>query len=150
MTDWGSWSREAVALMQARNAEWPDAYGIGGAPYRWDLEQASIVFTRQTSRVVADLCLAGVVVDGDERFTWGWASQGAPHAATCALSSVQQFGVEHDLPLLTSPSLPGGHAQGLEATCIAGRILDADGVFVAHDDGARLYFTLHNFRTEGS
>jgi hypothetical protein len=40
-TDWAAWSREAVEMMQARNAEWPLEFGLQGSPsYRWDLDRA--------------------------------------------------------------------------------------------------------------
>jgi hypothetical protein len=44
LTDWAAWSREAVEMMVARNAEWPRKLGLVGAPeYRWDLDAATLV-----------------------------------------------------------------------------------------------------------
>jgi hypothetical protein len=42
----------------------------------------------------------------------------------------------------------GGRAEGLEMLAVAGRVLDADGVFVDADRGRILLFTLHRFRTQ--
>ncbi len=40
-TDWAAWSREAVEMMQARNAKWPLEFGLQGSPgCRWDLDRA--------------------------------------------------------------------------------------------------------------
>ena len=43
-TDWAAWSREAVEMMVAKNAEWPHQFGLEGSPaYRWDLDSATLV-----------------------------------------------------------------------------------------------------------
>ena len=53
--DWAAWSRDAVALMQARNAAWTDRFSKPGAPYTWDLDRATMTFPDDAGNVVADL-----------------------------------------------------------------------------------------------
>jgi hypothetical protein len=55
MTDWAEWSRQAVAEMQARNEEWLRGFSLQGAPYRWDLGTAELIFVRAGDHVVADI-----------------------------------------------------------------------------------------------
>jgi hypothetical protein len=54
--------------------------------------------------------------------------------------------VEHDLDMLITPALSGGRAEGLEALAIAGRVLDAEGVWVDEAGDLTLFFALFNFR----
>ena len=59
--DWTEWSREAVAEMQARNQRWLARFSLDGAPYRWDLDSATLTFTRAGGRVVfLTACLLSV------------------------------------------------------------------------------------------
>jgi uncharacterized protein DUF6882 len=148
MTDWAAWSREAVAEMNRRNTEWIARYGLGSAPYRWDLGRATIRFERGSERIIADLCLIGSVSEHEGTFLWAWANEATPAAATVRLDRVRRFGEEHDLPLLTTPESPGGRAEGLEMLAIAGRIQDAAGALVDRDGDVTVFFTLHRFRVE--
>ena len=148
MTDWAAWSREAVAEMNRRNTDWIARYGLGSAPYRWDIERATIRFERGDERIVADLCLIGSVSEQEGTFLWAWANETTPAAATVGLDRVRQFGEEHDLPLLTTAEFRGDRAQGLEMVAVAGRIQDAAGAFVDRDGDVTFFFTLHRFRVE--
>jgi hypothetical protein len=146
MTDWGAWSREAVALMNARNEEWNARFGLARAPYRWDLERGRIRFDRAGDRVVADLCLIGTASMSEGTFQWAWADPTVPGIATAGLDLVRRFGEEHDLSLLITPEWPGGRSEALEMLAVAGRIQDAEGAFVDQTDDLTLCFTLRNFR----
>lgn len=148
MTDWHEWSREAVATMDRRNKEWIARYGLGSAPYRWDLEQAVIRFEREGGRVVADLTIIGSVSEHAGTFQWAWADAAVPAAATVGLDAVRRFGEEHDLPLLTTAEFRGDRSQGLELLAAAGRIQDAAGGFTDRSGDLTLFFTLHRFRVE--
>jgi hypothetical protein len=145
-TDWGAWSREAVALMKARNAEWPKKYGLESAPFTWHLDTATIRFRADTADVAASVCLIGTIQRGS--FLWSWADTSVPMVATRRVAAVKRFGEEHGLGLLMQPRAAGGHPQALELLSIAGRILDADGIFIDRDGESVLYFTLHDFREE--
>lgn len=142
---WAEWSREAVAEMQARNQRWLARFSLDGAPYRWDLDSATLAFTGAGGRVAADICLIGTASVSEGTFRWAWAS-GTPPIATRGLNLVRSFGEVHDLPLLTTAEWPGGRAEGLEMLAAAGRIQDAAGGFVDQAGDLTLFFTLSNFR----
>lgn len=144
--DWSAWSRDAVKQMQARNARWQEHWQLKGAAYQWELEAATLTFTTPQGQVMAELCVAGTLVEYDE-FLWGWANDTLPAAATAPLKAVYDFGETHDLSLLTDFLIPGGHAQALECLALAARILDAEGVFIDQCDGVKLYFILRHFRS---
>ena len=144
--DWGAWSADAVSLMNSRNRAWIERYQLTGASYVWDLNSATIAFDAGSSRVVADLCLVGTASKAEGSFLWAWANDDIPAGAKRDLEKVRAFGDEFDLGLLTTPSHHGGRAEGLEAVAIAGRVLDADGVWVDERGDLTLFFALFNFR----
>jgi hypothetical protein len=146
MSDWGEWSRQAVAEMQARNEEWLKRFSLRGAPYRWELGTAELSFERASDRVVADLCLIGTVSEEEGTFCWAWANDSIPSTAMRGLEVVRAFGEAHDLPLLVTPEWQGSRADGLEMLAIAGRVQDANGVFVDGEEDLTLLFTLSHFR----
>lgn len=146
MTDWSEWSREAVATMQSRNEAWVSRFRLERAPYRWQLDSAELVFEREADQVVADLCLVGTVSEVEGTFCWAWNNDAIPAGARLGLELVRDFGIAHDLPLLTTPAWPGGRAEGLEMLAAAGRIQDASGGFVDRAGDLTLFFTLRRFR----
>jgi hypothetical protein len=146
MSDWAEWSRQAVAEMQARNDQWVKRFSLQGAPYRWDLGTAELTFERASDHVVADLCLIGTVSEPLGTFCWAWANEATPPAGMRGLELVRAFGEAHDLPRLITPEWPGGLADGLEMLAVAGRLQDADGVFVDREQDLTLLFTLSRFR----
>ena len=145
--DWQSWSRESVALMQERNRSFVATFDLAGYPFRWNLDAAQIAYLVGERAVLADLCVVGSVSECERTFLWAWANDAVPRRARERIDEVRAFGEAHDLPLLTIAEWPGGRAEGLEMLAVAGRVLDADGVFVAPDRGRDFLFTLHRFRT---
>lgn len=146
--DWQSWSRESVALMQERNRSFVATFKLAGCSFRWNLDAAQIAFLVSEHAVVADFCVVGSVSELERTFLWGWANDVVPPRARGRIGEVRVFGETHDLPLLTTAEWPGGRAEGLEMLAVAGRVLDADGVFVAPERRRDFFFTLHRFRTQ--
>ncbi|HKY26946.1 MAG TPA: hypothetical protein VJM12_03285 [Pyrinomonadaceae bacterium] len=145
--DWGAWSQEAVRLMETRNRASREKFDLDGRPYRWNLDHAQIAFLFPDHAVVADLCDVGSVSKCEGTFLWAWANEAVGDRAKARLHEVRAFGEKHDLGLLTTAEWQGGRSEGLEMLAIAGRLLDADGVWI--DDvqgGLTLFFTLHRFR----
>jgi hypothetical protein len=143
-TDWSAWSRDAVALMQDRNRDWIARFELEKAPYHWDLEHATITFTRPGDRaVVADICVVGTT-ESNGTFRWAWANDALPAVALAQPDRVREFGRSHDLGLLTDAEWPGGRAEGLEMLAVAGRILGAEGAWVDTSGDLTLFFLLFN------
>ncbi len=144
--DWGKWSREAVALMEARNRAFMDKFALAGQPFRWNLAAAQIAFIAADSAVVADLCMVGSISTCEKTFLWAWANETIPAKARERLGDVRAFGEAHDLHLLTIAEWPATRAEGLEMLAAAGRIMDADGVFIDSAGDLTMFFVLHRFR----
>jgi hypothetical protein len=144
--DWGGWSADAVSMMNSRNLAWVERYQLTGASYLWDLNSATLVFGGTSGRVLADLCLVGTASKAEGSFLWAWANEEIPAEAKRDLEKVRAFGDEFALGLLTTAEHKGGRAEGLEALAIAGRVLNADGVWVDERDDLTLFFALFNFR----
>jgi hypothetical protein len=146
-TDWGAWSKQAVRLMQERNAVWQQRFGlVGGCPFHWDLGMATIEFRRSTDEVAASVCVVGTTSVSEKTFLWGWADKNIPPAALKHLEQVREFGAKHNLNLLTTPQFPGGRSEALEMAAVTGRVLDAEGVFTdSVDDDLTVFFVLSNF-----
>jgi hypothetical protein len=146
MVDWAEWSREAVRLMQARNAEWQKRFDLAGARYAWDLATATMTYAREHDVVLASITLVGTTSAAEGTFLWAWANETIPPVAREGLERVRAFGKEHDLPLLTDAETPGGRAEGLELVALAGRITDAEGTFVDSSGDITCFFLLRDFR----
>ena len=147
-TDWTTWSREARQLMQQRNDAFVAAHALTDAHYRWNLQRACIGFMLATDAVVADIIVVGSVSEQAGTFLWGWANDAVPDAATARLAEVRSFGVENDLHRLSTPEWVGGVPDGLEMLAVAGRLLDAEAVWIERDGDRTIFFTLHNVRRE--
>jgi hypothetical protein len=132
--------------MEARNRDWVARFGLGHVPYRWDFASAAFRFDRVSGPVIADLCVVGTASAAEGTFLWSWANEEIPAQAKRRIEAVRRFGEEHDLPLLTTAEWRGGRIEGLEMAAVAGRILEAEGIWV--DDGADLttFFLLSGFR----
>ena len=136
--DWGAWSREAVTLMTTRTRDLLERHGLAaGSPYRWDLEAGTLVIGEAPFRLVT----VGTVV-GDS-FLWSWANDTIPANAKVGIEKVRQFGVENDLGLLVDECAAGGLAQGKQCLALAGRILDAHGVWIDQTEAAFMLFALY-------
>jgi hypothetical protein len=81
-------------------------------------------------------------VAGDS-FLWAWDNDAIPASAKVGIDKVRQFGVENDLGLLSEPRAPGGLAQGKECLAIAGRVLDAHGIWIDEIDAGFILFVLY-------
>jgi hypothetical protein len=144
--DWARWSRESVALFQARNRDWLSRFDLGAQPYRFDLDTAALTFDRGSDLVVADLTVIGTTSRSEGTFLWSWANESLPPIATSLATRVRSFGEDNDLPLLTRPEWPAARPEALEMLAISARVLDADGCFV-HDSGdVTYYFALFHLR----
>src|SRR5207237_2146868 len=72
----------------------------------------------------------------------------SPLAAQDRLLDVRAFGATHGLDLLTTAEWPAERAEGLEMLAVAGRVPDADGVFVESVSDLTLFLVLHRFRAQ--
>lgn len=141
--DWAAWSREAVEAMMARNAEWPRQFGLEDAPaYRWDLNNATLVFQGASQKVVATVCLVGTSSESEGSFLWSWANDAIPSQHGEALQVVHDFGRANSLALLTTPSIQGGRPEATECLCIAARLQRAQGTLIDKQGDVTLYFTI--------
>jgi hypothetical protein len=144
-TDWSAWSREAVRLMEERNAAWQKRFRLGRQHYRWHLDRATLRFERETDAVEARVCLVGTASEHKGTFLWSWANEAIPETARTGLEAVREFGARHDLSLLTTPEFKGGRAEGLEMLALSGRVLDAEGVFIDRRGDLTMFFALMKF-----
>ena len=146
-TDWAAWSREAVEMMVAKNAEWPRQFGLEGSPaYRWDLDSATLVLQGALHEVVATVCLVGTTSEAEGSFVWNWANEAIPRQHGEALEVVHDFGRENHLALLTTARIQGGRPEATECLCIAARLQRAMGTFIDQQGDVTLYFTLLHAR----
>ena len=145
-TDWAAWSRDAVQLLQKRNADWTAKWNLTGASYSWDLPTGKIRFRGKDGDVIADLSCVGTASRSEATFLWSWANDAIPEAARKGIERVREFGRQNDLPLLTTSESPGGEAEGKEIVAIAARILDAEGVWIERSGDLILFFALCGFR----
>jgi hypothetical protein len=146
LADWSAWSQEAVRLMQERNAAWIRSYSLAGCLYQWSLDEAQLVFRFETGKVACNICVIGSVCRSEGTFCWAWANEAIPSYARRGVARVREFGKTHMLELLIRPQWPGGAPEGLEMAAVAGRILNADGIWIEETGDITLFFALSNFR----
>jgi hypothetical protein len=141
--DWSAWSREAVEMMLARNAEWTRSFGVSeSSPCRWDLDSATLVFDAEHHQVQATVCLVGTTSASEGSFLWSWANEAVPTQHGQALEVVHEFGRENQLALLTTARIQGGRPEAMECLCIAARLQRAAGTFVDVQGDVALYFSI--------
>src|SRR5262245_38210256 len=146
-TDWSAWNREAVRIVQERNNALVRDYGLlMGCRYDWSLDDAQLVLQSETGEVVADICVLGGVSAFEGTFLWAWGNETIPAHARRSLERVREFGERNALERLIKAEWPGGRPEGLEMAAIAGRVLDAEGVWVAPTGDVTLFFALSNLR----
>ena len=81
---------------------------------------------------------------------WALAKESIPAADIQGLDVVRRFGEANCLPLLTEREFRASRTEALDVLAIAGRILDAEGVFVAPDGDVTCFFALKSFHVEPS
>lgn len=140
--DWGAWSREAVAMMASRTNELMVRHVLpNGAPYRWDLDRAELAIGGVSFRLVTVGTVAG------NSFMWAWANESIPMDAKQRLEEVRAFGMQNDLSLLTTACVGGGLAQARECLAIAGRVLNANGIWLDRTESGHIVFALFELRS---
>ncbi len=107
-----------------------------GSPYRWDLDVGVITVGDVTFRLVTVGTVSG------DSFLWAWANDAIPTAAKRGLERVREFGNENNLSLLADECAAGGLLQAKECLAIAGRVLDAQGVWIDRTDAGFILFVL--------
>jgi hypothetical protein len=134
--------------MNERNEGWMKHYDLGQGPYHWDLDAATLTFERDDNQedIVARVQLIGTASSHHGTFLWAWANETLPSACWAEVERVRAFGEQHDLSLLTAREWCGGRAEGLEMLAIAGRILNAQGVFVDVSSDPTFFFVILDFR----
>ena len=141
--DWAAWSRDAVETMLARNAQWPQQFGLQGTlKCRWDLARALLAFEAPLHEVIASVCLVGTSSEQEGSFVWSWANEAIPMQHGQALEVVHDFGRENKLAMLTTPRLQGGGPVAMECLAIAARLQRAVGTYVDRQGDVALYFTI--------
>lgn len=131
--------------MQERNDAWMRDYGRQpGCRYQWSLDDAQLVLWSEGSEVVADICVLGSA--SERTFLRAWGNETIPPHARRGLERVREFGESNALGLLIQPEWPGGRAEGLEMAAVAGRILDAEGIWVEPSEDVKLFFALSRLR----
>jgi hypothetical protein len=131
--------------MQERNAIWMRNFELEGRQYQWSLDHAELVFPSGSISVVAGICVIGSISVSKGTFLWAWANDVIPVHARRGLERVREFGQINGLELLTKPEWSGDRSDGLEMAAVAGRLLDAEGIWTAPGD-VTLFFALSNFR----
>jgi len=138
LMDWGAWSRDSVTLMATRTRELLVRQGVAmGGDYRWDLDAATLAIGGAQFRLITVGTIAG------DSFLWSWANDAIPVTAKEGIAKVRYFGVDNDLSLLSEPCAAGGLAQGKECLAIAGRVLDAHGVWIDRTEAGFILFLLY-------
>jgi hypothetical protein len=84
--------------------------------------------------------MIGSVSRPEGPFCRAWANEALPSGAQRGLAKVREFGEFTRSKLLIRPESPGGRPEGLEIAAVAGRIPDAEGVWIAETGDVTLLF----------
>jgi hypothetical protein len=117
-----------------RLAEWPR--------YAYDLETASLVFSRDgVPHVIAKVQLVGTI-DGEEKtWRWGWADLSVPDVSTRRMEELRAFGEREGIAELTAEALLNEKYLGWEMTAVAAKVLGAKGAYrCPRAEGGTAYF----------
>jgi hypothetical protein len=121
-------------------------FSLSQCHYHWNFDDAELVFPSDIAEIVTDICVIGSVSAAMGTFLWAWANATVPIHARRGLEKVREFGCINGLEALTKPEWPGARPEGLEMAAVAGRVLDAAGIWIAPQADVTLFFALSNFR----
>ena len=116
----------------AKNKLGPDS------DYHWSIDDATMTLGKLKLRIVT----VGTVSNDTDTFVWSGANETIPPQAKDRIETVREFGEQNQLSLLTEPLHEGGKATGDECLAIAGRILDADAIWIDSTKNGYIMFAL--------
>src|SRR5262245_52878400 len=132
---WVSFAQQAQEWVEHRQARLINDYGLLGSQYWYDLDEASIAWSRDGNVLAsARITAIGSVHVEAQNWRWSWANVSLPAAVLGDIATVREYGELHRRPVLTTPSFDSFAEPVNQATCVALYLLDADGLWRATSD----------------
>lgn len=144
---WDTFVASAKAELAERQRKTLAAFDIHErGEYRWDMDAAEIVFTRDGRRVAsATLHYVGAVAGSSGTWLWSWANEAVPEQVKTRMREVREYGREHGFDRLTDAEWPADPSVGADLAAVAAVVLGAEGFFHDHHADLSLYFVLTDF-----
>ncbi len=141
--EWERVVQQATAQAAARQERLVEQ--LGDVQYDWDLEQATITWSRAgTPLRTARLTLIGTVSLTEASWLWSWANDSLPPAAVGDMRKVLEYGETHRYPVLSWPSFNSHPGLVKEARVVSAAVLDATALWTDQSGDVVLHFLLHD------
>ncbi|MFK4082462.1 DUF6882 domain-containing protein [Kribbella sp. NPDC020789] len=142
--EWERVVQQATTQAAARQTQLIEQLG-DDVQYDWDLEQATITWSRAgTPFRAARLTLIGTVSLTESSWLWSWANDSLPPAAVGDMPKVRDHGDAHGYPVLSWPSFNSHPGLVKEARVVSAAVLDATALWTDQSGDVVLHFLLHD------
>jgi hypothetical protein len=114
-----------------------------GKSERWDFSQdtGDLVFTFPDMIVRAPAQIVGSFDSKEGSWMWGWANSSIGDSLTRDSIRVREYGEQHHIRRLTTPSWPGEEMGGWHMAALANRLCERNGVYCGPAGTTFVFFT---------
>jgi hypothetical protein len=117
-------------------------------PWSLDIDPATLTFTDDKVRVVADVRFVGSFSTITDTFQWAWVTMGEESPLSVPSSRLRPFGEIRGMPDLAGMAWRGKLERAWDMTALAGYVLGYDAAFRMPQDHLYWFVLLDNFRHE--
>lgn len=109
----------------------------------WDFSQdtGELVFTFPDMVVSAPAQIIGTFDSRKDSWMWGWANSSISDSLTRDSVRVREYGEQHHIPRLTTPTWSGEEMTGWQMAALANRLCETNGVYRGPAGTTFVYFT---------
>ena len=114
-----------------------------GKSERWDFSQdtAELIFTFPDMIVRAPAQIIGSFDSREGSWMWAWANSSIANSLTRDSVRVREYGEQHHIRRLTTPSWPGEEMDGWHMAALANRLSESNGVYRGPAGMTFVFFT---------
>lgn len=110
---------------------------------RWDFDQdtGELIFTFPDKIVSAPAQIIGTFDSRNASWMWAWANESIDHALTRDSIRCREYGEQHNIRRLTSPTWRGEETDAWNMTALANRLCKTNGAYRGPAGTTYIFFT---------
>lgn len=122
-----------------------------GKSERWDFSQdtGELLFTFPDLLVRAPAQIIGSFDSQQNSWIWGWANTSIAESLPRDSARVREYGEQHHIRRLTTPSWPGEEIDGWHMAALANRLCETNGVYRGPAGTTFVFFTFGDIQLVG-
>lgn len=150
---YGAWRQDAIHELVEKNQKLAEEFQLGRWPrFDFDFDKGLLIFSKEGMSIVrATVQVVGTVASGKD-WLWAWANDWWSDSVVRSARHTRQFGEEHGISELKTPSLQDADLESLgwELSAVATRVTSARGAYRVPTEKGLLFvlFTDISFLTQ--